>query len=51
MIALLLLIIAILFVMVVWALTGWWVATDRIVFLDAVIDALKTETWTSGELQ
>ena len=27
------------------ALAGWWSATQRIVFLDAVIEAAKTEIW------
>lgn len=28
------------------ALVGWWHATDRIVILDAMLDALETETWS-----
>ena len=34
---------AILFCTTVIALAGWWSATNRIVFLDAVVEALKTE--------
>ena len=33
------------------ALVGWWCATDRIVFLNAMLEAARTEIWTSGDPQ
>ena len=31
------------------ALAGWWSATQRIVFVDAVIEVAKTEFWPEVE--